>query len=546
VPENSIFDYIVIGGGAAGCVVASRLSENRDVSVCLLEAGGRDTNPLIRILLGFAAMVPTSINNWQYKTRPQPGLNGRIGYQPRGKTLGGSTSINAMVYHRGQPGDFDDWAALGHPGWGYQDVSDYFKRSEHNETFNDSFHGQGGPLNVCFQRSPQSFADMFVEAGVQAGCARCADFNGERMEGFGRFQVMQKDGQRCSAASAYLAPNLGRQNLRIETHARATRIIFEGKRAVGVEFLQDGAMRTLRARHELIVSGGAFNSPHLLLLSGLGRGSELQKFGIPVIHDLPGVGQNLVDHIDYVHSYRLDSRAVVGLSLLRGRDFARSALRYRRNRTGTLSSNLVECGGFVKTSPELDRPDVEMAHTIALFSDHGRKLHLGHGHSVHMGCLRPKSVGSLGLNERDPLTPPWIDPAFLTHPDDIATMVKGFKILRKVMSAPAFQALNPRNLFDDPMNTDAEMEQTIRNRADSIYHPVGTCKMGRDAQAVVDSRLCVHGVEGLRVVDASIMPTIVGCSTTTTTMMIGEKAADFILADRRSLTHTSTATALHL
>jgi choline dehydrogenase-like flavoprotein len=529
---KAVFDYIVIGGGAAGCVVAGRLSEDKDVSVCLLEAGGRDTNPLIHIPVGFAAMVPTSINNWQFKTVPQSGLNGRVGYQPRGKTLGGSTSINAMAYHRGNPGDFDHWAALGNSGWSYQEVLPYFKRAEHNEDFRDPFHGQDGPLNVRFQCTPNRFGDLFVDAGVQAGYPRCDDFNGAQMEGFGRFQVMQKDGQRCSAARAYLTPNLSRQNLRIETRAQATRIIFEGKRAVGVEFFQVGAKRELRTRHEVILSGGAFNSPQLLLLSGIGHGAELQKVGIPVIHELQGVGKNLIDHIDYVHSYHLQTRAVVGLSVMGAWDMAKASYRYYRDRTGLLTTNFVECGAFLRTSPELDRPDIELAHALVLFSDHGRKVYVGHGHGVHVIAIRPKSVGQLGLVGPDPLVAPWIDPAFLTHPDDITTMIKGFKIARRIMTAPAFKALNPRELFDDPMNTDAEIEQAIRKRADSVYHPVGTCKMGADALAVVDARLRVHGIEGLRVVDASIMPTIVDCSTTAATVMIGEKAAEFIRADR--------------
>lgn len=530
--ENTLFDYIVIGGGAAGCVVASRLSEDANISVCLLEAGGRDSNPLVHIPAGMAAMVPTSINNWQYQTVPQVGLNGRVGYQPRGKTLGGSSSINAMAYHRGHPEDFNTWAALGNPGWSYQDVLPYFKRAEHNEVFNDQFHGQNGPLNVRFQTSPNPFVEKFIEAGVQAGYPHCVDPNGSTMEGFSRVQVMQKDGQRCSAARAYLTPNLARKNLHIGTHAHATRILFEGKRAVGVEFIQDGVKRELRARLEVIVSSGAFNSPQLLLLSGVGPGAELQKLGIKVIHELPGVGRNLVDHIDYVHSYRIKSRSLIGLSLMGAWDLVKATFSYFRNRTGVLTTNYAEGCAFVKTSPELRQADIELALTIVMFADHGREMYAGHGQSVHACLLHPKSVGQVTLASADPLVPPLIDPAFLTHPDDIATMVKGFKIIRKVMSTPAFRAVNPRDVLDIPMNTDAEIEQVIRNRSDTLYHPVGTCKMGADAMAVVDARLSVHGIEGLRVVDASIMPTIIGCSTTAATVMIGEKAADFIREDR--------------
>lgn len=530
--DNTLLDYIVIGAGAAGCVVASRLSEDPSVSVCLLEAGGPDSHPLVHMPAGVAAMVPTSLNNWQYQTVPQPGLNGRIGYQPRGKTLGGSSSINAMAYHRGHPEDFNRWAELGNPGWSYQQVLPFFKRAEHNEHFKDPLHGQHGPLNVRFHSSPNPFGETFVEAGVQAGYPPCPDQNGASMEGFGRVQVMQKDGQRCSAARAYLTPNRERPNLHIETHAHATRLLFEGKRAVAVEFEQNGKRRTLRARHELIVSSGAFNSPQLLLLSGVGPAAQLQKFDIPVVHELPGVGQNLVDHIDYVHSYRVKSRQLIGLSLAGAWDLLKAAGRYWRRRSGPLTSNFAEACAFIKTSPELKQADIELALTIAMFADHGRTLYRGHGLSVHACLLHPKSVGQVTLASADPLVPPLIDPAFLSHPDDIRTLIKGYHVIEKLMATPAFQALNPQSVLNERMHSDAEIEQVLRNRSDTLYHPVGTCKMGNDPLAVVDARLRVHGLTGLRVVDASIMPTIIGCSTTAATVMIGEKAAEFIRQDR--------------
>lgn len=530
--ENTVFDYIVVGAGAAGCVVASRLSEDPDIHVCLLEAGGPDTHPLVHMPAGIAAMVPTSINNWQYQTVPQSGLNGRIGYQPRGKTLGGSSSINAMAYHRGHPEDFDRWAALGNPGWSYQDVLPLFKRAEHNEHFNDPLHGQNGPLNVRFHTSPNPFGEVFVEAGIQAGYRACPDQNGATMEGFGRVQVMQKDGQRCSAARAYLTPHKHRQNLHIETHAHATRIIFDGKRAIGIEFLQNGVKRSLHARHEVILSSGAFNSAQLLLLSGVGPKDDLLKLDIPVLHDLPGVGQNLVDHIDYVHSFRVKSRRLMGLSLTGLWDMAKAAVCYWRRRSGPLTSNFAEACAFIKTSPELPQADIELALTIAMFANHGRTLYSGHGLSVHACLLHPKSIGRLTLASTDPLEPPLIDPAFLTHPDDIKTLVKGYRVIQQIMATPAFQAFNPKDVIAMPMNTDAEIEQVLRNRSDTLYHPVGTCKMGIDAMAVVDPRLKVYGVEGLRVVDASIMPTIIGCSTTAATVMIGEKASDLIAEER--------------
>nr|WP_314526427.1 GMC family oxidoreductase N-terminal domain-containing protein [uncultured Pseudomonas sp.] len=530
--ENTLFDYIVVGAGAAGCVVASRLSEDPGISVCLLEAGGPDTHPLVHMPAGVAAMVPTSINNWQYQTVPQPGLNGRIGYQPRGKTLGGSSSINAMAYHRGHREDFNRWAALGNAGWSYDEVLPFFKRAEHNEDFKDDLHGQHGPLNVRFHSSPNPFGETFVEAGVQAGYPPCPDQNGANMEGFGRVQVMQKDGQRCSAAKAYLTPNRQRINLYIETHAHATRIIFDGKRAVGIEFVQNGVKRLVQARQEIILSSGAFNSPQLLLLSGVGPTDDLLKLDIPVVHELPGVGRNLVDHIDYVHSYRVKSRRLIGLSLAGAWDLSKAVFSYWRRRTGPLTSNFAEACAFVKTSPELAQADIELALTIAMFADHGRTLYRGHGLSVHACLLHPKSVGQLKLASADPLAPPLIDPAFLTHPDDIKTLIQGYRVIEKVMATKAFKAFNPRSVIQAPMHTDAEIEQVLRDRSDTLYHPVGTCKMGSDDMAVVDARLKVHGLEGLRVVDASIMPTIIGCSTTAATVMIGEKAADFIRQDR--------------
>jgi choline dehydrogenase-like flavoprotein len=526
-----MFDYLVVGGGAAGCVVASRLSEDPAVRVCLLEAGGPDTNPLVHMPAGLAAMVPTSINNWQYSTVPQPGLNGRIGYQPRGKTLGGSSSINAMAYHRGHRGDFDDWAARGNQGWGYEDVLPFFKRAEHNEHFVDQYHGQGGPLNVANHRSPHPFAAKFLEAGLQAGYTCTDDANGATMEGFSTVQVMQKGGQRCSAARAYLTPHLARPNLCVETRAHATRILFEGKRAIGVEYMQGGVKRVEYARREVIISGGAFNSPQLLLLSGVGPGADLQNLGIPVTHDLPGVGKNLVDHVDFVQSYRIPNRALIGLSPLGLWDVLKGAWQYYRHRTGLLTTNFAESCAFLKTSPELDRPDIELVQTVVMFSDHGRKMYLGHGNSIHACLLHPKSAGHLALASADPFAAPLIDPAFLTHPDDMDTMVKGVKIILDIINTPVFQAYKPRALFEEPMHTDADIEQAIRKRADSLYHPVGTCRMGDDALAVVNAKLQVHGLQGLRVADASVMPSIIGCSTTAATVMIGERAADFIRRD---------------
>ncbi len=527
-----MFDYIIAGGGSAGCVLAARLSEDPEVSVCLLEAGPADTNVLIHCPAGIAVMAQTGTANWAFETVPQPGLNGRRGYQPRGKVLGGSSSINAMVYARGHRSDYDAWAAEGNPGWGYDAVLPYFKKCEHNERGADAFHAQGGPLNVMDLRSPHRFGPVFVDAGRQAGFPVNADFNGAEQEGVGLYQVTHKNGERFSAAKAYLAPHRGRRNLTVLTGAHTTRVLMQGKRAVGVECRHEGELKMLQARREVLLCAGALQSPQLLLLSGIGPAAQLQRHGITVVHDLPGVGENLHDHPDVVQVVRTPQVTdLFGLSLTGAVNTLRGIFEWRRLRSGLLTTNFAEAGGFVKSQPQEARPDLQFHFVIGQLVDHGRKLVWGHGYSCHVCLLRPKSRGTLQLNSADPFAAPRIDPAFFAEPDDLQRMLRGFKLMRHVLQQPALSGFRGRELpASAAAQSDAQIEQFIRDRADTIYHPVGTCRMGADALAVVDAELRVHGVQGLRVIDASIMPSVVAGNTNAPTIMIAEKAADMIKA----------------
>jgi choline dehydrogenase-like flavoprotein len=525
------FDYIVVGGGAGGCAVAGRLSEDPKVSVCLLEAGKDDDQLLIKVPFCTALMLPTSINNWAFETVPQPGLNGRRGYMPRGKAMGGSTSINAMVYTRGHPWDYDHWASLGNEGWSWRDVLPYFRKSEHNENFGGEYHGQDGPLNVANLRSMNPFQEIYLEAARQTGFKVIDDFNGADQEGIGIYQVMQKDGERWNAARAYLAPHLAsRPNLKVITKARARRILFTGRRASAVEFLQGGQVQSFQARREVILAAGAIQSPQLLMLSGVGAGAELQQTGIPVIHDLPGVGKNLQDHPDYVFNYRAKSLDLLGISLGGSLRMLDEIGRYRRERTGMMTSNGAEGGGFLRRYPDSSAPEYQLHFVVGMIDSHARKLHMGHGYSCHICLLRPKSVGTLALANADPFAAPSIDPNFLGHPDDLDAMVDGFKLTRKIMDAPILAGIRTGEVYTEGIHTDDAIREELRTRSDTIYHPIGTCKMGSDAMAVVDPKLRVHGLEGLRVVDASIMPTLIGGNTTAPTLMIAEKAAEMIRA----------------
>jgi len=525
-----MYDYIIIGGGSAGCVLAARLSEDPQVQVALLEAGPPDDSVLIHCPAGLALLAKSGQANWGLQTVPQPGLNGRRGYQPRGKVLGGSSSVNAMIYTRGHPRDYDDWAAQGNPGWAWSDVLPYFKRAEHNERGADAFHGSGGPLNVMDLRSPNRHSPDFVQAGIQAGYAHNTDFNGPQQEGVGLYQVTHKNGERYSAAKAYLTPSRARANLHVLTGAHATRILLEGRRAVGVEFLQDGGKRELRARREVLLSAGALLSPQLLMLSGIGAADELRAHGITPQHELPGVGRNLQDHVDVVLVYDAPQLTdLFGLSFRGALNVVRGIFEWRRRRSGMLTTNFAEAGGFIRSQAGEPIPDLQLHFVIGKLVNHGRTTTTGHGYSCHVCLLRPKSRGSVRLGQADPLAAPLIDPAFLAERDDMDRLIRGFKLMRRLLSQPALARFGARELpASAAAQDDAQIEAFIRNHADTIYHPVGSCRMGPGEMDVVDAQLRVHGLQGLRVVDASVMPSLVGGNTNAPVIMMAEKAAEMI------------------
>ncbi len=532
-----VFDYIVVGGGSAGCVLAARLSEDPEVSVCLLEAGPPDTSVLIHCPAGLALLAQTGAANWAFKTVPQPGLGGRCGYQPRGKVLGGSSSINAMIYMRGRPDDYEHWAAEGNPGWGWDDVLPFFKQSEHNERGADAWHGSGGPLNVMNLRSPSRFGPLFVQAAQQAGIAANPDFNGARQEGAGLYQVTHKNGERCSAARAYLTPHLGRRaNLQVLTGVLATRVLLEGRRAVGVELREGGALRPLLARREVILSAGALQSPQLLMLSGIGNGADLQAQGVAVTHHLPGVGQHLHDHVDVVQVVHAPhAKDLFGVSFTGAWHALQGIFEWRRHRRGMLTTNFAEAGAFIRSRPEEATPDLQLHFVIGKLVDHGRKTVFGHGYSCHVCLLRPHSRGRVTLAGPDVATAPAIDPAFLSERDDVERLVRGFKLMRHILQQPALAAIGGRELqASAAARSDAQIEQFVRSHADTIYHPVGSCRMGPGPDDVVDAQLRVHGMQALRVVDASIMPRIVSGNTNAPTIMIAEKAAAMMRAEARA------------
>ena len=523
------FDYVIVGGGSGGCAVAGRLSEDPNVSVCVIEAGGDGTNALIRMPAGIAAVLPFPVFNWAYKTTPQKGLNGRRGYQPRGKALGGSSAINAMLYVRGHQRDYDEWRdAFGCTGWGWDDVLPVFRRCEDNTRGGDDLHGVDGPLGVTDLREPHAISRAFIDAAGETQVRHNPDFNGPVQEGVGYYQVTQRDGERCSAAAAYLHPHLSRPNLTILTRTRAHRVLLEDGRAVGVDC---GKAGTVRARREIVLAGGAFNTPQLLMLSGIGPGAHLREHGIEVVRDAAEVGANLQDHIDYISAWKSPRKDTFGLSLSGTRDLFRETGKWRRDGTGRLTTTFAEAGGFVKSSPDEERPDLQYHFVVGIVDDHNRKLHLGHGFSCHVCVLRPKSRGTVRLASPKATAKPAIDPNFLAEQEDADLLVKGVRGMREILTAPPLAPWRGKELYTDGSEDDATLERIVRDRSDTVYHPVGTARMGGDEASVVDPRLRVRGVDGLRIADASVMPRIIGGNTNAPSIMIGERCADFLRAD---------------
>ena len=533
------FDFIIIGGGSAGCVLADKLSACGNYQVCLLEAGAEDKHWSIHMPLGLIELMKDKVLNWQFNSEPESSQNNRKIFNPRGRTLGGSSSINAMLYVRGQQEDYDHWAALGNDGWSFDDVLPYFKSTQHQERGESDLHGINGPLNVADSRSKPPVHDDFILSAQQAGFPLNDDFNGESQEGVGYYQVTQINGQRCSAARAFLTPNLHRSNLTVITNAQVQKILIDNesddKIATGVCYKVKGKSHNIFAKKEVLLSAGAFNSPQVLMLSGIGPKEELGKHDIPLIHELVGVGQNLQDHPDTVvvtHHKRDDLLAIRPKASWW---LFKQGLKYfSKKRTGILTSAIAESGGFIKSQANLTRPDLQLHFIPAAFDNHGRdlKILLNYGVSIHTCLLRPKSRGSVTLYGNNAGLHPKIKLNMLSHDDDKKDMIQAVKIARSILAQPPLSDNNSQEIFPgEKTQSDEEILEFLKNKANTIYHPVGTCKMGNDELAVVDSDLKVHGVKSLRVIDASIMPTLISGNTNAPTIMIAAKIADSILAD---------------
>jgi len=499
------YDYVVIGAGSAGCVVANRLTEDGQTTVLLLEAGNPATKPEIQVPLSWTSLLGTEVD-WGYFTEPEPYLNGRQIFQARGKVVGGSSSINAMIYIRGNRHDFDHWQELGNPGWSYEDVLPYFKKSENQQQGASEFHGVDGALSVTNPLEPAVTSQRFVEAAEQLGYARNPDFNGAQQEGAGLYQLTIKDGKRHSVAAAFLVPILDRPNLTVQTGALVTRLLFEGTRTVGVEYLHEGTLHQVHVEREVILSAGAIDSPKLLMLSGIGNAEELQSLNIPVVADLPGVGQNLQDHVHVVVAHRAT-----------------------QDLQPALTSNIAEAGLFLHTEGNLDTaPDLQFFSCPLLWVPPGYPNE-GPGFASTVCLARPQSRGSITLRSTDANESPCIRMNYLQHESDVQKLVQGLRIIRQLFNTDVFDEFRGAELAPGAdVTSDEALQAYVRKAVDTIWHPVGTCKMGTDPMAVVDSQLRVHGIQGLRIVDASIMPTLTTGNTNAPTIMIGEKAADLI------------------
>ena len=535
-PESSgTYDYIVVGGGSAGCVLANRLSADASRRVLLLEAGGRDWNPWIHIPVGYFKTMHDPRTDWCFRTEPDKGLNGRRLDWPRGKVLGGSSSINGLLYIRGQKEDYDHWRQLGNAGWSFEDVLPYFKRAEDQERGPDDYHGSGGPLAVSDMRIRRALCDRFIEAAGELGIPASDDFNGARQEGAGYFQLTARNGRRCSTAVGYLKPARRRANLTVVTHAQTERVLFQGRRAVGVAYRRKGRPAEARCRGEVILAAGAIGSPQILLLSGVGPGGQLQRFDIPVVHPLPGVGRNLQDHLQVRMVFKTREPITMNDQVHNPFRKALMGLEYLLLRRGPLTMGASQVCVFARTTPEAATPDIQF-HLQPLSADKpGEGLHRFSAFTSSTCQLRPESRGVIELRSPFAQDYPAIHPNYLATVKDQQVTVAGMKLSRAIAATKTLAPLIAEELSPGPqVASDDALLQAARNLSQTIYHPVGTCKMGRDEAAVVDERLRVHGLEGLRVVDASIMPTLVSGNTNAPTIMIAEKASDMILADAKA------------